>query len=32
MNTFKDKGDRSITLKPEGTAPSVRAFIEKQTI
>ncbi len=28
MYTFKDKGDRSITLKPEGTAPFVRAFIE----
>lgn len=28
MYTFNDKGDRSITLKPEGTAPSVRAFIE----
>ncbi|MBQ5929705.1 MAG: histidine--tRNA ligase, partial [Clostridia bacterium] len=26
--TFKDKGDRSITLKPEGTAGAVRAFIE----
>ncbi|NLL30134.1 MAG: histidine--tRNA ligase [Clostridiales bacterium] len=30
MYTFKDKGDRSITLKPEGTAPSVRAFIENR--
>lgn len=28
MYTFNDKGDRSITLKPEGTAPAVRAFIE----
>lgn len=28
MYTFKDKGNRSITLKPEGTAPAVRAFIE----
>ncbi|MDD7794042.1 histidine--tRNA ligase [Clostridium sp. 'White wine YQ'] len=28
MYTFLDKGERSITLKPEGTAPSVRAFIE----
>ena len=28
MYTFKDKGDRSITLKPEGTAGVVRAFIE----
>ena len=28
MYTFKDKGDRSITLKPEGTAGVGRAFIE----
>ena len=28
MYTFKDKGDRSITLKPEGTASIVRALIE----
>lgn len=28
MYTFEDKGQRSITLKAEGTAPSVRAFIE----
>ena len=28
MYTFKDKGDRSITLKPEGTAGIVRMFIE----
>ncbi|NLG25270.1 MAG: histidine--tRNA ligase [Clostridiales bacterium] len=28
MYTFKDKGDRSITLKPEGTAGVVRAFLE----
>lgn len=28
MYTFIDKGGRSITLKPEGTAPVVRAFIE----
>ena len=28
MYTFNDKGDRSITLKPEGTAGAVRAFIE----
>ncbi len=28
MYTFNDKGNRSITLKPEGTAPAVRAFIE----
>ena len=28
MYTFKDHGGRSITLKPEGTSPAVRAFIE----
>lgn len=28
MYTFKDKGDRSITLRPEGTASVARAFIE----
>ena len=28
MYTFKDKGDRSITLKPEGTAGAVRCFLE----
>ena len=28
MYTFRDKGDRSITLKPEGTAGAVRALIE----
>lgn len=28
MYTFKDRGDRLITLKPEGTAGTVRAFIE----
>ena len=28
MYTFNDKGDRSITLKPEGTSPVVRSFIE----
>jgi histidyl-tRNA synthetase len=28
MYTFDDRGGRSITLKPEGTAPAVRAFIE----
>ena len=30
MYTFKDKGDRSITLKPEGTAGMVRAFLENR--
>lgn len=28
MYTFLDKGDRSITLKPEGTAGVVRSYIE----
>ncbi|MFX0547979.1 histidine--tRNA ligase [Hathewaya histolytica] len=28
MYTFEDKGGRSLTLKPEGTAPVARAFIE----
>ncbi len=30
MYTFKDKGDRSVTLKPEGTASAVRAFVENR--
>ncbi len=28
MYTFKDKGERSYTLRPEGTAPVVRAVLE----
>lgn len=28
MYDFKDKGDRPITLRPEGTAPIVRAYVE----
>ena len=28
MYTFRDKGDRSVTLKPEGTAGAVRCFLE----
>ncbi|OIQ11753.1 histidine--tRNA ligase [Neomoorella thermoacetica] len=28
MYTFIDRGDRSLTLRPEGTAPVVRAFVE----
>ena len=28
MYTFEDKGGRSITLKPEGTATLVRSYIE----
>ena len=30
MYTFEDKGGRSITLKPEGTAGMVRAFLENR--
>jgi histidyl-tRNA synthetase len=30
MYTFLDKKGRSLTLKPEGTAPAVRAFLEHQ--
>jgi len=29
MYTFKDRGDRSITLRPEGTAGVVRSYIEQ---
>ncbi|MDO5737712.1 MAG: histidine--tRNA ligase [Eubacteriales bacterium] len=28
MYTFEDKGGRSMTLRPEGTAPVVRAYLE----
>ncbi len=28
MYTFNDKGDRSITLRPEGTSPCARLYIE----
>ncbi|WP_123054259.1 histidine--tRNA ligase [Clostridium sp. JN-1] len=28
MYTFNDRAGRSITLKPEGTSPAVRAFVE----
>lgn len=30
MYTFTDRGDRSITLRPEGTAPVVRAYVEQR--
>ncbi|KNF08704.1 histidine--tRNA ligase HisS [Gottschalkia purinilytica] len=30
MYTFEDKGGRSITLKPEGTSPVVRSYIENK--
>lgn len=32
MYTFVDKGGRSLTLRPEGTAPTIRAFIENSMI
>ncbi|MDL4841440.1 histidine--tRNA ligase [Aquibacillus rhizosphaerae] len=30
MYTFTDRGDRSLTLRPEGTASVVRAFVENK--
>src|SRR5690625_920899 len=30
MYTFEDRGGRSLTLRPEGTAPVVRAFVENK--
>ncbi|MCM2999883.1 histidine--tRNA ligase [Paenibacillus cellulositrophicus] len=30
MYTFKDKGDRSMTLRPEGTAGVVRSYVENK--
>lgn len=30
MYTFQDRGGRSITLRPEGTAPAVRAYLENK--
>ncbi len=30
MYTFEDKGGRSLTLRPEGTAPIVRSFLENK--
>jgi histidyl-tRNA synthetase len=30
MYTFLDKGNRSMSLRPEGTAPVMRAFIERR--
>ncbi|MQL52165.1 histidine--tRNA ligase [Desulfofundulus thermobenzoicus] len=30
MYTFVDRGERSITLRPEGTAPAVRAYLENR--
>jgi histidyl-tRNA synthetase len=31
MYTFTDRGERSLTLRPEGTAPAVRAYVQHQT-
>lgn len=30
MYTFVDRGDRSMALRPEGTAPAIRSFIENR--
>src|SRR5580698_8187716 len=30
MYTFTDRGERSMTLRPEGTAAVMRAFVEKK--
>ena len=30
MYTFVDRGDRSLTLRPEGTAPVMRAYLHQQ--
>lgn len=30
MYTFLDRGKRSLTLRPEGTAPTMRAFVENK--
>lgn len=30
MYTFLDRGERSVTLRPEGTAPVVRAYLENK--
>jgi histidyl-tRNA synthetase len=32
MYTFEDKGNRSLSLRPEGTAPAVRAYIEHSVL
>jgi histidyl-tRNA synthetase len=32
MYTFEDKGGRSLSLRPEGTAPAVRAYIEHSVV
>lgn len=30
MYTFEDRGGRSVTLRPEGTAPTVRAYLQNK--
>ncbi|MFC0188051.1 histidine--tRNA ligase [Fictibacillus aquaticus] len=30
MYTFQDRGDRSLTLRPEGTAPVARSYVENK--
>lgn len=32
MYTFQDKGGRSLSLRPEGTAPAVRSYVEHAVI
>lgn len=32
MYTFQDRGDRSLTLRPEGTAPVVRCLVENSLL
>lgn len=32
MYTFKDKGDRLLSLRPEGTAPAMRAFLDSHLL
>ena len=32
MYDFEDKGGRHLALRPEGTAPAVRAFVEHRPI
>lgn len=32
MYTFLDKGDRSMSLRPEGTAPVIRSIVENQLL
>src|SRR5690625_579564 len=31
MYTFKDRSGRSLTLRPEGTAPVVRSYVQNKT-